>query len=85
MRFVPMQLNYPPRTIRQSNSCDSFELTPTATTVGSAKIRSDLNTGSTRNKFDFADVTDDLEIHGLKILVRVTAALNSVFAFCKDD
>jgi hypothetical protein len=72
MRLVPMQLDYSPRTVREQNRRNSFELAPTAAAVGFAEIRSNFNTGSTRNKLDFADVTDDLELHAL--LMRVTAA-----------
>jgi hypothetical protein len=67
-----MQLNYSSRTVRQQNRRDPFEFAPPATAVGFAEVRSDFNTGTTRNKFDFADVTDDLKLHGL--LMRLTDA-----------
>lgn len=58
-----MNLRFPYRTIRQSDRCESFALSPPPFAVELTKTRKFANRSANRKRFDFCDLAPDLEEH----------------------
>jgi hypothetical protein len=61
-----MKLYFVFRTIGQSNSGDSLELSPPASTICPAQMRPYLDTCASRYNLDGADWVNNLELHPVK-------------------
>jgi hypothetical protein len=61
MRFEPVELTYPDRTIFQSYSRKAFELSPVPTAMQPAQIFCNVYSTSHRDRLDIEDFADDFE------------------------
>jgi hypothetical protein len=63
VRLVPMQLGNAYPAIRQTNSCDAFELPPTSWAINFTKTRKVTNATADGDGFNLCELTDDLKAH----------------------
>jgi hypothetical protein len=78
MGLKPVYLRQANSTIEQADSCNTFQLSPTARAISFSKKRKDADLGTYRHGLYFGNLTNDLETHVVRIVSVVAGILKQL-------